>query len=1171
MTHYKLTILIFWTVLFQYSTHLRAQTIEKEVPILQQGIPYFKVYSFREYQASRANWCAVQDKKGRMFFANTAGVLSFDGVKWSLVQSAKKAVVRYLTAHQDGTIFFGSRNDFGYISTDSIGAIKLISLTSLLPSEVGSFRDIWAIQIIEDQIFFQSYNYIFQFRKSDDQEEGFVFEQMVKTKSRIMSFSKIGQELFVYEYASGLYKLAGDKLEMTRQGLFFKDKSVRGVIPYWKSNPNENLLVCTRSDGLFLWNRKENNIQPLEGAYNSFLKKAGFNYAAYLKNGNLAVATEEGLIIVDESRNIVNRSNLETGLPSNDIQFFWEDHQGGLWLTTDNGLIRTEVSNPLKQFGEAFGMNHLIYNITRHKGQLYVGTNVGVFTTPQNEESTFQKIEGLDQEAFSILSLGEDLLVACPYEGIFELQNQRLTKIFGEIPIKLISSRFHSNLILVAAGSSKFGFRFIYKTEKGWKQILTDPIIKEEVRYVVEESDHIIWLGSRGNGFLRLELPDFSASENIDSLKVKVERFPKGNLPAGFRARPYLVGDKVYLASSHGLKRYEPAINDLVQDSSLGITISDTLTRVNHLEADQNGNIWANYIPLGQAARIFRFNPNNQGGFIESEALPIRRSYETSLNTLFPDKEGTDGLWLGTPNGLLWYDASTPSQQMADYHSLITAIWSNGDSLIFGGYDPIAENTNQPPVLAYSDNALRFEFGATSYEGPEETQYQYLLEGFDKNWSNWTKETRKDYTNLPEGSYTFHLKAKNIYDVPGKEATYKFSIKPPWHRSLPAYFAYLIFISLALYLAYRWNTQKLKQRQKRLEQKVEERTQEVNRQKEEIAEQALLLLEKKEQLEVLDQYKQELTGMIVHDLKNPLNTILGLADSFKPGNKIKKITQAGNQMLSLVSNILNVQKFEEAKMELDLEIYDLREIIDLAIDRTSLFKEEKNIQILVKLSPESKIRVDKELIIRVFENLLTNAIKFTPANKSIHIFDTAAEIEGKIKIQVEDEGTGISPEQSDKLFAKYGQIERRKAGRAGSTGLGLTFCKLAVEAHGGSIGVGEKEETGTVIWFTLPATNEEIKVSPKADIAVENLIVENQVINILSSISQEERDWFLPLANSISNYKVFQISKVLEILKEIPSHASPAVQEWQSRIEQSVYTSNQKEFEDLLNEVLKEK
>ena len=88
------------------------------------------------------------------------------------------------------------------------------------------------------------------------------------------------------------------------------------------------------------------------------------------------------------------------------------------------------------------------------------------------------------------------------------------------------------------------------------------------------------------------------------------------------------------------------------------------------------------------------------------------------------------------------------------------------------------------PTLPYTSNALRFEYAAAFYKDISANRYQYWLEGFDENWSTWTAETKKDYTNLPEGDYRFRVRAENVYKKLSEEAVYLFTILPPWSLRL---------------------------------------------------------------------------------------------------------------------------------------------------------------------------------------------------------------------------------------------------------------------------------------------------------------------------------------------------------------------------------------------------
>lgn len=286
---------------------------------------------------------------------------------------------------------------------------------------------------------------------------------------------------------------------------------------------------------------------------------------------------------------------------------------------------------------------------------------------------------------------------------------------------------------------------------------------------------------------------------------------------------------------------------------------------------------------------------------------------------------------------------------------------------------------------------------------------------------------------------------------------------------------FLLIITWSFYLSARFaNTLKENEKlalelydvNRNLENIVKERTAEINLQKEEIITQAEQLLTTNQKLIELDYYKESLTQMIVHDLKSPLGVICGMPDILREGDNLNLIKSAGKQMLELVTNILEVQKYENSEMMLQKEEIRLKKMVDEAILHTQYIHSNKKINFKNLVSIDNYAYADKEILNRIFINIITNAIKYTRREGEIEINTIANN--GELTIYIKDNGIGILPEMLDKIFDKYVQAQAKKAGNTRSTGLGLTFCKLAIEAHGGKIWAESEQEKGTTFYFTLP-------------------------------------------------------------------------------------------------------
>ena len=147
----------------------------------------------------------------------------------------------------------------------------------------------------------------------------------------------------------------------------------------------------------------------------------------------------------------------------------------------------------------------------------------------------------------------------------------------------------------------------------------------------------------------------------------------------------------------------------------------------------------------------------------------------------------------------------------------------------------IIPSENEETSLGYTQNTLRFEYAAPFFEQEEKTKYQTWLEGFEPDWSEWGNNTYKEYTNLPGGTYHFHVRAMNIYQKIGKEAVYTFTIQPPWYGTWWAYLLYAIAAISIVYLVVRYRTKQLHEKHRELEKIVSERTSQLSQRVAELA------------------------------------------------------------------------------------------------------------------------------------------------------------------------------------------------------------------------------------------------------------------------------------------------------------------------------------------------
>lgn len=227
-------------------------------------------------------------------------------------------------------------------------------------------------------------------------------------------------------------------------------------------------------------------------------------------------------------------------------------------------------------------------------------------------------------------------------------------------------------------------------------------------------------------------------------------------------------------------------------------------------------------------------------------------------------------------------------------------------------------------------------------------------------------------------------------------------------------------------------------------------------------------------LQELEQLRDSLTQMIVHDLKSPLTSIHGYLQLLEIHQQemnenaktdFNMAFTSTLRLIDMINDLLDLTHLESGKLKLNKCEFDIRETVRNATESMRFMIDEKEIELNLKVN-STNLFYDTKLIRRVLDNYMSNALKFSPQSGRITI--KSHEINGFIRIEVIDEGPGLAPELYEMIFDKFKQAEMRVSGAGQSLGLGLAFCKLAVKAHGGDVGVDSTEGKGSTFWFSLP-------------------------------------------------------------------------------------------------------
>lgn len=221
-----------------------------------------------------------------------------------------------------------------------------------------------------------------------------------------------------------------------------------------------------------------------------------------------------------------------------------------------------------------------------------------------------------------------------------------------------------------------------------------------------------------------------------------------------------------------------------------------------------------------------------------------------------------------------------------------------------------------------------------------------------------------------------------------------------------------------------------------------------------------------------EQRKMEFVTMISHDLRTPLTAIQGTLELCAKGAygtlsergrmRLEDAEKDSDRLISLINDLLDIERLEAGKMELVREDVELDPLIERAINCVSVLAEAKSVSI--KATPASfMVHADSGRVAQILINLIGNAIKFSPDNSTVSIEQVGTA--GSVEVRIRDEGPGIEPKFRDKIFDRFQQVDSDD--HPGGSGLGLAICKAIVEAHGGEIGVDSEPGKGSTFWFRL--------------------------------------------------------------------------------------------------------
>ncbi len=756
------------------------------------GIPKIVNYLKEDYNAGSQNWNIVQDRAGIIYFANNSGMLSFDGTFWRTYQLPNKTIVRSLTIGEDGKIYVGGQQEIGYFSPAENGELAYTSLNTFLPPGDNGFADVWNICIFQKHIFFRSNRKILEY----DQQK-----QMIVHNSTNWSFMGMtANELFAYEFEKGLVAYKNGKWEpRIKVGKLPQDIQFRGAINIGK----DSVFLPSLFHGIYILHG--DTIAKFEPPGIAMVATKNIFGACLVAADRIALATNlAGCIIINKKGEIIQRFTKKEGIQNNNVQSVMLDKDKNLWLGLDNGIDLITYSNAIKnifpdQEERSSGYTSMVY-----KNKLYLGISTGVYKMDigaltgdlSYSNTSFDFVENTKGQVWS-LSVVNDKLIAGHNKGAFLIENGIASSIDDKTGFWGFQPLYDTTTSPVVIAGTYNGINFYdYKNGKFFNPNIHAQF--ESARFVVRDKD-IIWVAHPYKGLYKVTFKD-------SHHPVATVYDDKKNILSSNHNKIFRVLGRIVLTTDKGIFEYDPQSQDFIHSSFFekifnGIPIS-------YIKSDSYGNIW--------------FCRDKKLGIVDRSTGTPRILQITELDGKIMgggfeniNIVDSNNVFVAAEKGFFHINYVQYKKSKHPLHVLVRNVQSStsAEGLIYGGYS-IKKDGLETPSLSFKRNSLHFEFSSILYGQKQNTEYSYYLDGFDKGWSEWTKKTEKDYTNLPAGRYEFQVKCRNNTDNESPVTTYSFTILPPWYQSWWAYTLYLLIFASLLYLFYKRQQRKYKHLQK---------------------------------------------------------------------------------------------------------------------------------------------------------------------------------------------------------------------------------------------------------------------------------------------------------------------------------------------------------------------
>jgi DNA-binding CsgD family transcriptional regulator len=727
-----------------------------------QELPPIIKYSPTNYEAGNQNWMISQDKNHYLYFANNEGLLEFNGSSWLLYPSPNETIIRSVKVVND-KIYTGCYMEFGFWKRQDNGQLIYTSLSKTIKSKILNDENFWNIINYDQWVVFQSLNRIYIY---DSQTGRF---KIIASKNGITKSYRTNNSIYFQSLNEGLYEIESGNSRLVSDSEILKKYRIINVFTV-----DEGLLIQTEFNGFY---KLVDNVlsKYATGADSEFATSRVYS-SQRLSNGSFAIGTvSNGVFILTESGKVIYNLTQIKGLTNNTALSLFEDFDKNIWVGSDNGINCINLQAPIHSYTDNTGVLGTVYASKLYRGKLYIGTNHGLFYKNHNSNEGFKLINGTKGQVWSLFEYDGTLF--CGHDsGTFIIEDNSAKNIFSTSGTwKFVLVPNQKSLLLQG---NYYGISVLTKINNQW--VFRNKIkgFDYSSRYFEIDNALEVYVSHESQGVFRLQLDNklLKTRSSIPYLSPK----------KGRNSSLVKFNNTIYYAYKEGVFRLNTKTKQFEKDMLLSSVFDIDEYSSGKMNVDNSKRIWFFF-----KNHIYNFSTSKLSNQLKKNVIPISAS---SLNAMLGYENiiqiAPSEYLIGITDGYLLLNINDLN---FNNHSVsITSITTNklNESVVNNSIQKEGNFKN-------NENNIAFSYTVPEYNKYINAEYQYLLEGFQDEWSEWSAKSSVNFKNLSSGDYVFKVRAKYANSYIGNTAVYSFTILKPFYATNLAVFIY-IFLLLIL-------------------------------------------------------------------------------------------------------------------------------------------------------------------------------------------------------------------------------------------------------------------------------------------------------------------------------------------------------------------------------------